>query len=542
MSAPGGRLLVAVVAGLSLVAAACGSSDHTGSATETTDGGAATATTEAGTTTSVSLAIDAGEFTGEAITDPGELPPDMEGWESLWAAQREAIVARIEENDWGVSADGKTLTGPEGFTVDLSQCPAGWDPTEGLTDTEIKIGQTLALSGTLAAAANYGKGQDAILQYYGDKGAFTDSAGKTRKVNYIVKDDGYDPAKTVPYVDEFLDSEKVFGQVTLGSPNTLKTYDKINQRCVPHLFNQTGHPAWGDPVNHPWTTGLGLAYTTEAVLWGSFIEDHIDEWPDGVTVASLVMANEFGKIYDVGFRAWLETSPVKDKVTYISETVDPQAPTITNQMTTLGSKKPQVFIAMVAGTFCAQAVIEAAQNGMKEEVQYLWQPNTCAGSTQLSKEKVGGDGSASEGWWIVNGGSKDIRDPEQQNDPAVIWAREILEAHGDDPDSAVELGLGMIYGWAWAQVLMIAGDLDGGLTRANTILAARALDMNNPLQLPGMVFHVDGNKDSYYTEGGVFQQFDVAKQSYISKTELFNLDGASKNCNFQQQGGTCELY
>ena len=66
--------------------------------------------------------------------------------------------------------------------------------------------------------------------------------------------------------------------------------------------------------------------------------------------------------------------------------------------------------------------------------------------------------------------------------------------------------------------------------------------MNNPLQLPGMVFHVDGNKDSYYTEGGVFQQFDVAKQSYLSKTEVFNLDGASKNCLFQQQGGTCELY
>ncbi len=40
----------------------------------------------------------------------------------------------------------------------------------------------------------------------------------------------------------------------------------------------------------------------------------------------------------------------------------------------------------------------------------------------------------------------------------------------------------------------------------------------------------------------MFQQFDVAKQSYISKTDLFNLDGGSKNCNFQQQGGTRELY
>ncbi len=57
----------------------------------------------------------------------------------------------------------------------------------------------------------------------------------------------------------------------------MKTYDKINQRCVPHPFAVTGHPAWGDPVNHPWTTGVLFAYNTEAVLWGSFITQHFEE-------------------------------------------------------------------------------------------------------------------------------------------------------------------------------------------------------------------------------------------------------------------------
>jgi hypothetical protein len=208
----------------------------------------------------------------------------------------------------------------------------------------------------------------------------------------------------------------------------------------------------------------------------------------------------------------------------------------------LGSKSPDVFIDEVAGTFCTQAVQEAAKNGMKEQVKYLFQPDTCAGSTQLSKEKVGGDGSASQGWWIVNGGAKDVRDPTQQSDPAVVWARDIIKAHGDNPDAAAELGLGAIYGWAWAQTLMIAGQLDGGLTRGNLILAARTIDMNNPLQLPGMVFHANGNKDAFHTEGGVFQQFDVAKQSYVDKSDLYNLDGQSKNCKFDQAKGTCELY
>ena len=48
-----------------------------------------------------------------------------------------------------------------------------------------------------------------------------------------MKDDGYDAARAIPNVDEFLDSDKVFAIWTLGTPATLKTYDKINQRCVP---------------------------------------------------------------------------------------------------------------------------------------------------------------------------------------------------------------------------------------------------------------------------------------------------------------------
>ena len=46
----------------------------------------------------------------------------------------------------------------------------------------------------------------------------------------------------------------------------------------------SGHPAWGDPVNHPWTVGYILAYNTEAILWGSYIEQNL---PKGVKVAAL---------------------------------------------------------------------------------------------------------------------------------------------------------------------------------------------------------------------------------------------------------------
>jgi hypothetical protein len=88
------------------------------------------------------------------------------------------------------------------------------------------------------------------------QGGCKDAAGKTRKLVRVTKDDG-------------------FAVWTLGSPNTLTTYDKLNRRCVPQPFSMTGHPAY--PVNHPWTTGMALSYTTEAILCGAFIEKHLRE-------------------------------------------------------------------------------------------------------------------------------------------------------------------------------------------------------------------------------------------------------------------------
>ena len=170
---------------------------------------------------------------GTATTAAVKEPASIEDWEKLWADERAAVVKRIVANKWGKSADGKTLTGPEGFTVDLTKCATGWSDTEGLTDTEIKIGQPTALSGVAADIGNNSKTVAAWFKYHSDKGSFKDSTGKTRKVNYFFKDDGYDVARTIPLVDEMLDSDKVFAIWTVGTPSGLKVYDKINSVACP---------------------------------------------------------------------------------------------------------------------------------------------------------------------------------------------------------------------------------------------------------------------------------------------------------------------
>jgi ABC-type branched-subunit amino acid transport system substrate-binding protein len=526
--------IAAGLASLALLAAGCGGDDNKdNSATATTAAGAATTATTTATTAASSTS-----------TTAGPAPTSIAEWEALWAKERTAIIQRIKDNHWGKSADGKTLTGPEGWTVDLTKCAPGWSDTEGITDTTIKIGQSISLSGTYADYGNLGRAIEFLFGYYNDQNFFKDASGKTRKVLYTMKDDGYDAARAIPNVDELLDSEKSFAIWTLGTPATLKTYDKINQRCVPQPIAMTAHAAWGDPVNHPWTSGApNPTYSTESVLWGSFIEQHLSEFPTDrkIKVASLVQNNDFGKLYDSAFKAFIaESSKLKDRINYVSETIEASAPTVTDPMTTLAAENPDIWITMLAGTQCTQIVNEAAQNGMKAKAKYLFMPQTCPGATFIGKEKLGGDGSAGDGWWLLSNGVKDTKDPAFANDPYIKWLKEAMAAKGINPDTSINYAGGINYGFPVIQALKIAGELDGGLTRTNFLLALRSIDMTPPMLLQGIRLHMNGLKDAYIVEAGQFMKWNAAKQTYEFQGNLINLDGKAKLCAWDQSVSTCK--
>jgi len=531
-----GRLGAALV-GMTLVAAACGGSGSDSAETagsiddniknEVQNQLGGTDTSEGDTATSG----------GDEGSEPATAhPTSIEDWEKLWEEERAAVVARIKENGWGLQEDG-TITGPEGFMVDTkADCPADWSNTEGLSDDNIKVGNPTPLSGTLADAGNISKAMQMVFDHYADQDFFTDSEGKNRRVELLIKDDGYDPARTIPLVDEFMDSDRVFAISGLGSPNVMKTYDKINERCVPHPFVVTGHPAWGDPINHPWTSGILMAYNTEAVLWGSFIDQHIDEYPDGIKVASIIMNNDFGAAYDGGLKAYIAQSPNKDKITYVSEKIEPQAPNLTDPMTNLAAQKPDMFIAMVAGTPCTQAFVEAAQNGLKDDADYLFTASVCKPSTNTSQEAAG---MAPDGWWIMGGGFRDINASEWDGNAYIEWGRQVIRDAGVDPKSSGNLGTGIAVGWNWSQSLKIAGELDGGLTRANFLVAYRAIDMTHGAYLDGIKFNANGNADAYYIEGSELAQRDQANEAWIVEGDIIELSGKSKNCAWDQALQDC---
>ena len=110
--------------GLALVAASCGGDDS-----GTGEGSSSGNTVDAGVKSGVQNALGGSASTaagGSTATSAQPQPTSIDAWEALWTEQRAAVVKRIKDNKWGKSADGKTVTGPEGFTIDLSKCPAGW--------------------------------------------------------------------------------------------------------------------------------------------------------------------------------------------------------------------------------------------------------------------------------------------------------------------------------------------------------------------------------------------------------------------------------
>ncbi len=514
---------IALLLAFALITAACGGSDD-----EPAAGGVGETEAEAGGGVDDEAARDAlsGSTTTTVDPDGGEATAaSIEDLEAQWAEARAAVVERIEAEGWGVGDDG-VLRGPAGFEVDLNQCPSDWSETDGIVDGKILIGHTTAQSGNLASYGNIAAGMEAYFDYVNANGGIGGL-----DIELIVKDDGYVAANTIELVDELLQTDRPFIINTLGSPNTLAVYDDLNEQCIPHPFVQTGHPAWGDPENHPWTTAAaGMSYATEAVLWGNWIRTNLaDQLP--VTVSALVMDNDFGFAYRDGFENWVEANP--DVVAEFNPIAhDPAAATVTNEMTTIASTDPDVFISMTAGNPCLLAVQEAGNAGLTGGDTVLFAPSVCKDPNAYMIPA----GEAADGWYIIGGGVKATTDPQYADDAYISFLNETLEAAGLDPSVGLYgSGFGQ-HGWPHVEALRIAAELDGGLTRSNLLLALRTMEGTHPAFLDGIVFSVNGNDDAYYIEGSDISIYDAPNESWIQQGPAVDLNGSSPNCAWGDDG------
>jgi ABC-type branched-subunit amino acid transport system substrate-binding protein len=117
---------------------------------------------------------------------------------------------------------------------------------EGVTDTRILIGQTVGLTGTVAAPVKeVNEGANAYLSQVNKQGGV-----HGRKIELITLDDKFDPAITATNAETLIKKEHVFALFQgRGTPHTQKILPILAEHNVPLLAPSTGATAFHTPVN-----------------------------------------------------------------------------------------------------------------------------------------------------------------------------------------------------------------------------------------------------------------------------------------------------
>ncbi len=165
----------------------------------------------------------------------------------------------------------------------------------GVTASTIKLGITIPLTG--AAAPGYNKIPGAMKSYFDYVNANGGVYG--RKIQLVVKDDGYSPATTVAATNDLILKDKVMALVgTLGTANNEATTRFVNSHGVPRLFVNTGYSGFADMKKYPTTFPLFPSYAAEAKAMGKYLADNFA----GKKIVLIYQDDDFGLDALAGFK------------------------------------------------------------------------------------------------------------------------------------------------------------------------------------------------------------------------------------------------
>jgi hypothetical protein len=214
----------------------------------------------------------------------------------------------------------------------------------GATDTEIKVGQTLAFSGPASAYATIGKTQAAYIQMINDQGGING-----RKITLIQYDDAYSPPKAVEQMRKLVESDEVLLTFqVLGTPSNAAVQKYLNSKKVPQLYAATGASRFTDPKNFPWTMGYNPNYFVEGRIYGQYIlKNH-----PSAKVGILYQNDDLGKDYLNGIKAGLGDKAASMIVAEASYEVSD--PTIDSQILKIKDAGADLFFSATTPKFRAQ--------------------------------------------------------------------------------------------------------------------------------------------------------------------------------------------
>ena len=240
----------------------------------------------------------------------------------------------------------------------------------GVTDSEIKIGQTIAYSGPASAYGQLGRAEAAYFKMLNERGGING-----RKINFISVDDGFSPPKAVEQTRRLVEQEEValmFGM--LGTPLNTATRPYLNQKKVPQLFIAAGSETFANPEKYPWTMGWQPTLRLEA----NFYAKNILATHANAKIGVLYQDDDFGKELLNGLKEGLGAKAATMVVA--AESFQATDPTVDSQLITLKGAGCDTVMLFTYAKQGAQAIRKIFDLGWKPDT-YLHLGSASVGAT-----------------------------------------------------------------------------------------------------------------------------------------------------------------
>ena len=344
----------------------------------------------------------------------------------------------------------------------------------GVTDTEIKVGQTIAYSGPASAYGQLGRAEAAYFKFLNDKGGING-----RKITFLSLDDGFSPPKAVEMTRRLVEQDEValmFGM--LGTALNTATRPYLNGRKVPQLFIAAGSETFASADKYPWTMGWQPTLRLEANFYAkSILASH-----PGAKIGVLYQDDDFGKELLAGLKEGLGAQA---GTVVGAESFQATDPTVDSQLISLKGTGADTLMLFTYAKQAAQAIRKVSDMGWKPDT-YLHLGSASVGATLIPAGLDKSVGIKTAGF------IKDTSDPQWASDaelaPFFDWMKKYM------PEAKLEDSLNLA-GWAYAQTLeQVLRQCGDDLTRENILRQATNLkNWRNPALLPGSLINTGPN-------------------------------------------------
>ncbi|MDA9476556.1 branched-chain amino acid ABC transporter substrate-binding protein [Bradyrhizobium sp. CCBAU 65884] len=357
----------------------------------------------------------------------------------------------------------------------------------GVTDTEVKIGQTMPYSGPASSFAAIGRAMSAYFQKVNSEGGVNG-----RKINLISLDDGYSPPKAVEQARRLVESEEVLAIVgTFGSPTNFATQKYLNAKKVPSLFLGTGANRVSEPAAYPWSMGWQPNNHAKGVIYGKYLQK---ERPNA-KIAVLFQNDDFGRDYVKGLRDGLGDKAATMIVKELSYEV--AEPTIDSQILVLKATGADVLVNISTPKFAAQAIKKMAET--KWDALHLL--SDAAGSLSSTLVPAGLENSKGI---ITVAFRKDPNDAAWADDPGMKEYLGFMKQYMPEANPSETYH---VFGYATAQTFVhVLKNCGNDLTRENLMKQATSIkDLELPIMLPGIKFNTSATRYTPMSEEQLMQ-------------------------------------